>query len=330
MTEFVITASFFLVPVFLLIPLLGKYIDARHAAIQSARYEAWEYTAWRSKGNTKDLYGFEETEPVKSPAELKKEARWRFFRSTRPGTATDGTATGLRATDKTSTLKVGDVNVLWHDHRGLALYGGPHREANDPNPAEKNSPDVTKIFTGVVNILDTVFEALASVLKFIGVDAGFTALDGKGYYKSQVQMKMAPLDWLDPDDELDGIDYVRNGVVMHAQAGVLSHGWNAGGREHAAYQVRGLVPTSLLRNDAFEVLQTIAGAVLASPELLPPDQFAKAKKVLEDDIGIFDDVEGGLEWGYIAHDAVHPDRLDPAGDSEECTLLTGKCEFPKD
>ena len=46
MTETVVTAATVLIPLFLLIPLLGKYIDIKHRAIQSARYEVWEYTVW--------------------------------------------------------------------------------------------------------------------------------------------------------------------------------------------------------------------------------------------------------------------------------------------
>ena len=46
MTETLITASTILVPLLLLIPLFGKYIDIKHSAIQAARYEAWEYTVW--------------------------------------------------------------------------------------------------------------------------------------------------------------------------------------------------------------------------------------------------------------------------------------------
>lgn len=40
MTEFLISASFVLVPLFLGISLLGKYIDIKHAGIQAARYQA--------------------------------------------------------------------------------------------------------------------------------------------------------------------------------------------------------------------------------------------------------------------------------------------------
>jgi hypothetical protein len=46
MTEFVIGAALFLIPVFLLIPILGKFIDVKAATIQGARYAAWERTVW--------------------------------------------------------------------------------------------------------------------------------------------------------------------------------------------------------------------------------------------------------------------------------------------
>ena len=52
MTEMVIASSFVLVPLFLLIPLLGKYIDLNQSTIQATRYEAWEYTVWYNDENT--------------------------------------------------------------------------------------------------------------------------------------------------------------------------------------------------------------------------------------------------------------------------------------
>ena len=46
MTEFQICAAYVLIPLFLMVPLLAKYIDIKHATISAARYQAWEYTAW--------------------------------------------------------------------------------------------------------------------------------------------------------------------------------------------------------------------------------------------------------------------------------------------
>ena len=46
MTEFVISATYVLIPLFIAVPMLAKYIDIKQAAVQAARYEAWEYTVW--------------------------------------------------------------------------------------------------------------------------------------------------------------------------------------------------------------------------------------------------------------------------------------------
>ena len=46
MAEFVIVAVLVLVPLYLLIPVLGKYIDMKSAAVVGARYAAWERTVW--------------------------------------------------------------------------------------------------------------------------------------------------------------------------------------------------------------------------------------------------------------------------------------------
>ena len=75
-TEFNVTAAFVLVPLFIMIPLIGKHIDMKHSSVQAARYMAWERTVWfedstKPKGSTKAQ--------VKSQKQLVKETRERFF-----------------------------------------------------------------------------------------------------------------------------------------------------------------------------------------------------------------------------------------------------------
>ena len=55
MTEFTIAATYVLVPLFVFVPLLGKYIDFKHASIQNARYQAWEYTVWYDDIDERDI-----------------------------------------------------------------------------------------------------------------------------------------------------------------------------------------------------------------------------------------------------------------------------------
>ncbi len=44
MTEFVVAATFVLVPMLLIYPLLGKYIDMKHSTVEDLRYIALERT----------------------------------------------------------------------------------------------------------------------------------------------------------------------------------------------------------------------------------------------------------------------------------------------
>lgn len=52
MTEVILVGSLVLVPLFILTPLLGKYIDTRHKVESAARYASWERTAWFAPGST--------------------------------------------------------------------------------------------------------------------------------------------------------------------------------------------------------------------------------------------------------------------------------------
>jgi hypothetical protein len=88
MTEFTIAAAFVLVPLFLMLPLLGKFMDMKASSIQAARYAAWERTAWY--GNSDWAVG------QKSDAAIQAEVQTLFF------------------TEK----------ALWNDHAGESILAG--------------------------------------------------------------------------------------------------------------------------------------------------------------------------------------------------------------
>jgi len=56
MTEFVVGTTLFLTPLFLIIPLLGKYADMKASVIQAARYVAWERTVWYGGDASSDAW----------------------------------------------------------------------------------------------------------------------------------------------------------------------------------------------------------------------------------------------------------------------------------
>ena len=333
MTELLIAASFVLVPLLLLIPLLGKYIDIRHATIQAARYEAWEYTVWYNDGaaglSDDTPGGYPNTLPIKTVDETVDESRRRFFSKTDLPIRGDDAATGWTDVDR---------NPLWTDHRARRLWDGSLDTPTPPDPTE-STPDLTfGIMTAIIDIIDVIFEALASALGLIG-DVGFTAINTDGYSVSTVQAIVNVPDGLIDfqnmrdaavDDSVGGFQ-----LTFGSQAAVLTDNWNAGGLEHVTNQAGGLVPTKILAElvdaipglkDIWDVVTTFLAPELrlcnpSFPPLLP--EFDKA---------FVEDQDGSLWLGYMDIDAVPADRLDMDGDgarddSRAVTCTDGVCRY---
>lgn len=108
LTEFVIGAVLFLIPLFLIIPLLGKYADIKASAIQAARYNAWERTVWygQTASSTGDWEGND-----KSEATIKSEMASKFL-----------------------------VSDLWYDRAGTAMIAGSSNSiTNEESPGTANT-----------------------------------------------------------------------------------------------------------------------------------------------------------------------------------------------
>ncbi len=108
LTEFVIGAVLFLIPLFMIIPLLGKYTDIKASTIQAARYNAWERTVWygQSASSSGDWEGND-----KSESTIKSEMASKFLTS-----------------------------QLWYDRNGVAMLGGSNAAlANDDAPGTANT-----------------------------------------------------------------------------------------------------------------------------------------------------------------------------------------------
>ena len=284
-TEFTIIASFVLVPLFLLIPLLGKYIDIKQASIQQARFEAWEYTAW-----------FDKTEQLMSGIRSDQRAGRRDFSETR----TKGNLlffSDITAPDYGShnTAAMVDLNPLWVDHHGDTLFTRSASDLGHGDLAEHITPDPTsgKIGGGLVNdiidLIDWVTGLFAKLLHLVGVKADFDALDTKGYFTSTFQVDVRNSRQVVPDISNPSPDSIP--LTMQAKASVLARGWTAGSTENASSETKGLVVTSLLSpvstlfNKAVDLLQRVVNV---------------AKHVLPIDIRL----PHGPEFGHVQDDLV--------------------------
>lgn len=331
MTELLITAAFVLVPLLLLIPLLGKYIDIQHATIQAARYEAWEYSVWyASSGETPS--GFTGDQPIKSTAQTQREARKRFF--TRPDLALDS-ADDAAGYDPGAAA---ERNPLWVDHRGNRLWNG----AVTPETRLVSSDATPDLTGGVMNflldVIDTVFEAIGefidTVASFFGgaSTVSFDVINTDGFAHAEIGVPVdVPPGIVDIGTPIQGEFDEDTGVparlVFSAQAAVLTDAWNAGGISHVQDRSGGIVPTRLLQEllDAIpgfaEVRNVIAMLIPEIAECDPP--WAHPASYLP---GAEFDPEGdGTLWlGYVNADAVPPDRLEVGG-SVSCS--NGLCAF---
>jgi hypothetical protein len=231
-TEFLIAAVFILVPLFLTIPLLGKYIDIRHAAVQQARFEAWEYTAWTGP-----------SEKAMSGQKKEVSAGSKSYEQTRA----QGVGYFFSDPHDKDYGKTMSLNKLWQDHHGKWLFADKHFT---PQGLQKEgaSPDPTR---GVANFIfasfSYVYKQFGKLTKSMGEDAAFDAVNNKGFFHTQVSMDLRSPGEILPNLSLAGIKSTpAYPLKVEAKAGVQSIYWNSGGTDMAVSQSRGLVFSSAL------------------------------------------------------------------------------------
>lgn len=283
MTEFAVVASLVLIPLFLLVPILGKQIDINHKTIQAARYEAWEYTVWNKDNSVSQrtaalpqatrFLGYKEAIPEKKFAEVKIEANYRFY--TEPGSTIN-----RNDMEKVSFT----VNPLWRDHQGTQLLSldSTSKVTDELTPDLSSGATGVPVVTGFMNLIGKGTRFIAGLVSKV-TDAGFSQIDMKGKFVGKSKTTIPALDWARGSYNKD--------ITTNRQAAVMSLAWSAGGKKHARYQTRGLVATSLLditgNSPLLEDVISILSAILISPELSPK----------------------WLEFGYVGDDTVPADRL---------------------
>ncbi|MGE3774681.1 MAG: hypothetical protein AB7I32_17285, partial [Gammaproteobacteria bacterium] len=210
MTEFVIAATFVLVPLFVFVPMLAKYIDFKHASIQAARYQAWEYTVWYNDLDDRDVLenfntghaGFRM--PLKTLETTRLESQVRVMGPI--GTEPAGTGAAAEIALLTETDQTADYvpNPLWRDRKGLPFFDGTlDVEEADPNDDTPTitifGVDVGSWLNAIVDVVDLAFGFIGDIIGVIdsaspsgggsapgagGVFDGsptFSAMDNQGY-----------------------------------------------------------------------------------------------------------------------------------------------------
>lgn len=364
MTEFVIAATFVLIPLFVFVPMLGKYIDVKHAAIQNARYQAWEYTVWYDDIDERGILDNFNTGvssfriPEKTMATTRAEGRVRTMSTV--GTYLPDNPTSdpaqirtLRSTDAFTTYR---ANTLWRDHRGLPIFTGGINinvsETDDDTPTITIfGVDVGSWLNTLVDIVQVGFDAVSAIINLIDSfsrsnqadgstlpgagapfagTAGFSAMNTNGY--THVDFDAMATVYRNVIPVRAGIDEPANTVTRQlgfaAKAGVVADGWNAGGTAHTYLQVGGATPSTLI-NELLNLpgLSQIWDLIsFIAPELSRCDPGGPG--VPPDPLvkSPLAAPQGHLWLGYVDGDVVHPDRLSVLGEDPADRLGTHVCD----
>ena len=336
MTEFIISASFFLIPLFLGLSLIAKYIDIKQANVQAARYQAWEYTVWFANDTERGIDynsgtisnggevsgGFTAFElPEKNTAFTRAESKRRFYSN--PGN--EDSTLAISASDGLTGWQSSHANPLWKDHTGMPLYNGADGTGSVLTSSTETPtlPIVGDVMNIIMQGIGLVFGVVADLMSAIGSNVGFNAITTEGYAKATESMSIArPANYrslLGVDDSLATHSIAATDFNFMSKASVLSDGWNAGGVEHTYNQVGGMVPTTLLNElfnqiPGFTTIWNIASVLAPELRLCNPGPPWPS------------DDKGSLWLGHIDIDAVHPDRLIPDLSNPDDNNGSHQCE----
>lgn len=241
MIELVIVASLVLVPLFLAIPLLGKYLDVRAAAVQTSRYAAWERTVWFGGDAASSIGWFGVDHKWDAISKTDDQIRREIGVRQLSETSTDA----FSSSDRSASSFKGGSKALWQDRTGQQLLAN---YSDIQNTVGNNQAP------GTLNVILDPIANFASTL-------GPFVLEMNGEYAARVTIKIKDLD---TDHFL-----AKSSTSNFTEANVLlANGWSANGPDNPAktsvkQQAKGLVPTSIFAAEVegVKIMDYILGAL---------------------------------------------------------------------
>jgi len=258
MTEFVIGSVLFAIPVFLLIPLMGKYLDIRATAVQAARYVAWERTVFY--GGTSASVSWPAND--KDDGTIQNEVRQRLFSEGTAIAGGDGSAGDWGSNG---------IKANWHNRDGSAMLASYNAVGQSIS-----NDDTPNIASDILSLIVTVTDAI-----------GPFTLETKGLYTGSVSVGVTT-EPINNSLSYDSADAFDPGPLTFGESNViLANGWAAGGASHVKTQTQGLSPTSIFATDPVKTIFDVVKGVLAAastqelwnlelgkiePDVVPPDR----------------------------------------------------------
>jgi hypothetical protein len=230
LTEFATMMSVF-VPLFLMVPVLGKISDMNSTSIQASRYAAWE----RTIASPTD----------KSDAVLNDEVRSRLF----------GLTGHFNTTGETPNDSDQNHNPLWTDHKGDRLLTS---SINDVDMQAVNGGLDGSLTSGFTNVINTIGSTLSKLSSSADWD-----LTSDGLYTATVNVNVASNNFgLDAGQDCSGTDSPAIFACITRHNVILADSWDSPSPNVTESRVKSFVPAAI-----FETLSSVTGIIGAIPVL---------------------------------------------------------------
>lgn len=253
-----------LIPLFLLIPMIGKIGETKAKSIEAARYAAWERTVYfgHTLPNLPD-----KKRPVslaqKPNATISREAYVRVFSNADVKIKQDDGARTAIAAD--------NLNTVLKDYRGNALLAAYSTagEGSATSDSQPKSPltGLPLIQNLVITVLDFINGGSSSsnvwgdIVKYL--TGGRFFLSVNGLVTSNVSMSTNQAPGLKPFDKLT--------LTFSQSHTVMTDSWNAAGPEHVRTQVAPFVPGGIFNVNNLFKNDKIGGVIAMILSLITPE-----------------------------------------------------------
>ncbi len=245
-TETLLTLLVF-VPLFILIPYLGKYLDVKHYVVNASRYVTWERTVFGDEENS-----WEAGENSKSDTDIALEANHRILGDPR---------SAIIATENIRANNFTD-NPLWTDHVGASLISPQSANAaagtrrvsqvgvdEEAAPVSHGTLPELVAFGGVPfdnnpisSVVSKIIDLLPSPVD-LPTDIGL-GLNENGFVVGEYGVPLKPL----PDFESKGAsvdielpDVEQAPLTINQTAAILTDAWIPGSEDNFIDRLDGIV-----------------------------------------------------------------------------------------
>lgn len=269
MVEFVVAATFFLVPLFLGLVVMGKFSDVQHTTTMAARYGAWERTVWYDDAGT--LFDNYNGANHKTATQINSEIAVRLLNSRSQD------ASIIKNTDKDATTFSNGIDPLWHD--------------NSSTPYLKDFNQLSALVKKEKPAIDIAGKALA-LIKDVPLPSAVTGTIAPPVPSDTLAVSTVSLagvarnstayQRLWPKDSVWVVAWA--GLDFGATGAILSNTWHANGANSTKKMVEESVPMS-------KGLGQIAGTAVSAG------------------MRVWDPAGESPDWGKVAPDVVPVDRL---------------------